>query len=83
MVLSAIFAQSLMIVNLPCEGVRLSSRVSRTDERPHDYAIFTNLDVIAYRCSLYDAASTYVDMIAYLHGVIVEVPAISLIGRSG
>jgi hypothetical protein len=81
MVLSAILAQSLMIVNLPCErraNVRAECEGSRVT---HDHAVFPDVHMIANGRCFYDGIGTNVDKVPDLHRVIVECTAICLVRR--
>ena len=55
---------------------------SEMAEDTYDDAILPNLDMVPDGRSLDDGVRAYVDVISYLHGIIVEVSAISLIWRS-
>jgi hypothetical protein len=79
MVLSAIFAQSLMIANLPCSENERAGTVTRisTDNN----AIFSDFDVVANGCSFYDRIVPYMNMVSYLHRVVIEISTISFVRR--
>lgn len=79
--LSAILAQSLMIVNLPCRILEPQQRAS-IRANTHDYAVLPNLDVIPDLRSLDDRPRPDVHVVADLHGVVVEVSAVRLVWRS-
>lgn len=82
-VLSAIFAQSLIIVNFPCHRKLHEVVFRRRDtEKTYDDTVPPYLDVVSDLSSLNDAVRTYVYVIAYLHWVIVEVSAVRFIRRS-
>lgn len=61
----------------------MSNRIrTRTHSGTHDDTIPPDLDVISYLCSFDDAVCAYVHMIAYLHGIVVEVASVCLVWRS-
>lgn len=79
---SAILAQSLMMVNLPLPDVRTGAMQGIDGEIAHDNTVLPNVDVVPNRRCLYDGARAYVDVVADLHRIVVEVPAIRLVWRS-
>lgn len=52
----------------------------KEETRPtHNDAVLPNLNVTSYSRRLDDRVRAYVDMIAYFHGVVVEVPPIGFV----
>ena len=51
-------------------------------EDTYDDAILPNLDMVPDGRSFDDGVSAYVDVISYLHGIIVEGPPVCLVWRS-
>ena len=79
-VLSAIFAQSLMIANLPymndeCAGGTIRSS---TDNN----AVFTDFDMASNGRSFYDRVVPDVNVVSYLHRVVVKISAICFVWGS-
>lgn len=84
--LSAIFAQSLIIVNFPCGSKKPDAYVrSAEDEREgdafHNHTVLPDLHMIANSRSFYDGICTDVNIVTDLHRVIVECTAIRLVRR--
>jgi hypothetical protein len=77
-VLSAIFAQSLMIVNFPSR-VCLSTLSKQIREESYNNTVLPNFNMVADLSSFYDRVGTYVNMVANLHWIVVEISAICFI----
>lgn len=81
MVLSAIFAQSLMIANLPCRKDECA--VGGTIRSSTDnHAVFSDFDMVSNSRSFYDRVVPNVNMVSYLHRVVVEISAICFVWGS-
>lgn len=80
-VLSAIFAQSLMIANLPCAIENPQTFETWTVNEIFTYynAVLANLYVIANSSSFHDRVCSNVHEIANFHGIIVEISAKCLV----
>lgn len=85
MELSAIFAQSLIIVNFPWgskkERIREKRKMKGTSKCIHDDTILSDLYMIAYGRSFYDGICTDVNVVTNLHRVIVECTTVCLVRR--
>jgi len=80
MVLSAIFAQSLIIANLPCRKDECAGRATHSSTDNH--AVFPDFDMVANGCSFYDRIEPNVNVVSYFHRVVVEISPIGFIWRS-
>jgi hypothetical protein len=79
--LSSILAQSLIIVNLPY--TRMMRCVwTIPSAATHDDTVLSDINVISDRRCFYYRPGADVDVIANLHGIVVEVASIGFIGRS-
>jgi hypothetical protein len=76
MVLSAIFAQSLIMVNLPWRGVR-DRRINI--QYTHNHTVLPNLYIVSNSCCFHYRPCANMDVIANLHRIVVEIPSISLV----
>ena len=76
-VLSAILAQSLIIVNFPWEQCQQAT--GRRQGCTHNDTVLPNLDMVPDGCCLDYRVRSDVDMVSYFHGVVVEVATIGLI----
>jgi len=80
-VLSAIFAQSLMIANLPCQKLSKEYNAITTKTEPDNNTVLPDFDVVPNCGGLYNTVSTDMNVISYFHRVVVEVSTVSLVGR--
>jgi hypothetical protein len=82
-VLSAILAQSFMMVNLPW---KVSCPVSciqwQHADSTYDDTVFADLNIISDGGSLNDRVGTDVDIVSDLHRIVVEISAVRLVWRS-
>jgi hypothetical protein len=79
-VLSAIFAQSLMIANLPYMKNECTGNVTRCST--DNDAVFSDFDMVANGRSFYDRIMPDVNMVSYLHRVVIEISAIGFVWGS-
>ena len=74
-----------MITNFPWrEYVKLSRwfRMSEKERIADNDAVLPNLDVVPDSSGFYDRVGTNMDVVAYLHRVVVEVASVRLVGRA-
>jgi hypothetical protein len=82
MVLSAILAQSFMMVNLPCKIV-ISPGGTECIFTTHDDTVLADLDVISDGGCLDNRVGSDVDIVSDLHRIVVEISAVCFIWWSG
>jgi hypothetical protein len=80
-VLSAIFAQSLIIANLPCRRENECTGGMTCSLTDND-TVFPDFDMVSNGRSFYDRVGPNVNVIPYLHRVVVEISAIGFVWRS-
>ena len=81
MVLSSIFAQSLIVANLPCPA---SQRIKKKlAEKSYNNAILPDFDMISDDSCFDDAVSAYMNIITNLHRIVVKSSPVCLIRRPG
>ena len=78
MVLSAILAQSFMMVNLPCKIV-IALGSTECKFTTHDDTVLADLDVISDCGCLDNRVGSDVDIVSDLHRIVVEISAVSFI----
>lgn len=79
-VLSAIFAQSLMIVNFPCR-IFVTSALMHKGAKAYNDAVLPDLNMIPDSGSLHNCPVPYVYVIPNFHWIVVEVAPICLVRR--
>jgi hypothetical protein len=78
-VLSAIFAQSFIIVNFPFFKSSAGFLIIRTQPNTNDDTILPDLNMVPNGCSFDDTVGSDVYMVTYFHGIVIEVSAIRFV----
>ena len=81
MVLSEIFAQSLMIVNFPLIHMRTMTCVAESTAT-YDDTVLPNFNMVANLSCFHNGVGANVNMVTDFHWVIVEVSSICLVWRA-
>ena len=77
--LSAIFAQSFIIVNFPFFKSSAGFLIIGTQPNTNDDTILPDLNMVSNGCSFDDTVGSDVYMVTYFHGIVIEVSAIRFV----